>query len=115
VKAALATIVVVLAVAAVPAGATTEPASTYFDRITLTDKTIHLTRRKVDVGTLVVFIVRNSSSRPRKIVVGSYKSSTLAPGKRIQFELSFPVPWTFRIRSVGEHLPTLTAKFVCSL
>jgi hypothetical protein len=106
---------IALAIVAVsPARATTEPASTYFNRITLTDRTIQMTRRKVDVGTLVVFIVRNSSSRPRRIVVGSYKSSTLPPGKRIQFELSFPVPWTFQIRSAGKNLPTLTAKFICS-
>lgn len=73
-----------------------------------------MTLRKVSVGTLVVFIVHNRSSRSRKIVVGSYKSSRLAPGKRIQFELSFPAPWTFQVRSVGDHLPTLRAKFVCS-
>jgi hypothetical protein len=114
VRPALAAVLVALALAAVPAGATTEPASTYFDRITLTDKAMHMTLRKIDVGTLVVFIVHNRSSRPRRIVVGSYKSSRLAPGKRIQFELSFPAPWTFRIRSVGDNLPTLTAKFVCS-
>jgi hypothetical protein len=105
---------IALTIVVARAGATTEPASTYFDRVTITDKAIRMTRRKVDVGTLVVFIVRNSSSHPRRIVVGSYRSGALAPEKQIQFELSFPVPWTFNIRSVGKNVPTLTAKFVCT-
>jgi hypothetical protein len=100
--------------ASLGARATTEPASTFFDHITLTDKRISLSLKKVDVGTLVVFIVRNKSSHPRRIVVGSYKSGVLLPGKQIQFELSFPVPWAFNIRSSGKRLPTLTTKFVCS-
>jgi hypothetical protein len=96
------------------AQATTEPSETYFDHVALTDHGITMSLKKVAVGTLVVFVVRNTSSHPRKIVVGSYRSGLLKPGKQIQFELSFPVPWAFKIRSTGSHLPTLTAKFTCS-
>ncbi len=110
----LAGLVIVAAIASAQASATTEPAQTDFDRIVLTDDAIVLPVSKVDVGTLVVFLVKNKSSHPRSVIVGSYKSKVLKPGKQIQFELSFPVPWTFNIRSLGKHLPTLTAKFVCT-
>jgi hypothetical protein len=110
----VAAMVAVASIAPLPASATTEPAATFFDHVAVTDKGITLSLKKVDVGVLVVFIVRNQSSHPRRVVVGSYKSGVLPPGKQIEFELSFPVPWAFKIRSSGNHLPTLTAKFVCS-
>ncbi|SRR5579884_2343193 len=103
----------VIAASPIPASATTAPESTYFVRVTLTDRNMRLTRTRVAVGTLVVFIVRNEASRPRTIVVGSYRSG-LPPRKQIEFELSFPVPWRFQIRSTGSHLPTLHARFVCA-
>ena len=107
-------VAILAAIVSAQAVATTEPAQTDFDKVLLTDHAIILPVAKVDVGTLVVFVVKNNSSHPRSVVVGSYKSKILAPGKQIQFELSFPVPWTFNIRSLGKHLPTLTAKFVCT-
>lgn len=97
-----------------PVAATTEPEETVFDHITLTDRSVVLSRARVDVSALVVFTVRNTSSHPRSVIVGAYKSPVLAPGRQVEFELSFPVPWTFEIRSIGKHLPTLTARFVCS-
>jgi hypothetical protein len=97
-----------------PIAATTEPEETVFDRITLTNQRVVLSHAQVDVSALVVFTVRNASSHPRRIVVGSYRSAVLPAGKQIEFELSFPVPWTFEIRSTGKHVPTLTARFVCS-
>ncbi len=110
----LAGLVILAAIVSAQASATTEPAQTDFDKIVLTDDAIVLPVSKVDVGTLVVFLVKNKSSHPRSVIVGSYKSKVLKPGKQIEFELSFPVPWTFNIRSLGKHVPTLTAKFVCT-
>ncbi len=102
-------------VAATQAAATTEPTATFFDHIALKDNRIVVAHAKVDVGSLVVFIVRNDSKQRRNIVVGSYKSGFLAPGKSTQFELSFPVPWSFRIVSKARpHPGTLTTKFVCT-
>jgi plastocyanin len=110
----LAGLVLIAVTAAAQARATTEPAQTDYDKIRITDHAIIMPVTKVSVGTLVVFVVKNVSSHPRSVVVGSYKSKTLAPGTQVEFELSFPVPWTFNVRSSGKHVPTLTAKFVCT-
>ena len=66
-------LVILTAIASGQAAATTEPAQTDFDKIVLTDNAIVLPVSKVDVGTLVVFLVKNrarirgaSSSAPTR-------------------------------------------------
>jgi hypothetical protein len=110
----LAALVAACSIAAGQAGATTAPEQTFFIHVNLTNSKIVLPIPHVQVGTLVVFVVKNTSSHARNITVGTYKSRVLQPGRQLQFELSFPVPWAFDIRSTGKNVPTLTAKFVCS-
>jgi hypothetical protein len=107
---------VVAALAGSEAVATTLPETTYFYKVTLTDdKLIVAPRSSVKPGSLVVFTVRNLSSRTRNLVFGNYKTGFIGPGKQKQFELNFLVPWSFMGTSVerdGGH--KLAARFVCS-
>jgi len=98
------------------AAATTQPETTYWISITLTDSKILLTpKRTVAPGSLVVFSVQNRSAHARNLVFGSDKTGFLAPGKKLQFELNFLLPWTISAVSVdrgGTH--RLTVRFVCT-
>lgn len=99
-----------------PALATTQPENTYWISITLTDNKIILNpKRTVRPGSLVVFNVRNRSRDTRNLVFGSDKTGFIAPGRKLQFELNFLLPWTITAVSVvqgGTH--RLTATFVCT-
>lgn len=96
--------------------ATTQPETTYWVSITLTDKKILLTpKRTVKPGALVVFSVQNRGTYARNLVFGADKTGFLAPGKKRQFELNFLLPWTISGVSVdraGMH--RLTVRFVCT-
>jgi hypothetical protein len=107
-------LVAAASITASQAAATTEPTAAFFEHISLTDHKIVLDHSRVDVGTLVIFIVKNNGRHARKITVGSYKSGYLQPGTSLRFELSFPVPWSFKIVSVGHGVPRLFAPFVCT-
>jgi hypothetical protein len=108
--------VVAAALPASNAVATTLPETTYFYKVTMTDGQLMVSpKHSVRPGSLVVFTVRNSSSRPRNLIFGNYKTGFIGPGKSKQFELNFLVPWSFVGTSVergGGHM--LRAKFICS-
>jgi hypothetical protein len=98
------------------AAATTLPETTYFYNITLTNTQVMIMpRMSVKPGSLVVFTVRNTSSQPRSLIFGAYKTGFIGAGGKKEFELNFIVPWSFVAISAetgGGH--KLTARFVCS-
>jgi hypothetical protein len=98
------------------AAATTQPETTYFVTITLTDtKAVLSPLVTVKPGSLVVFNVRNIGAQARNLVFGADKTGFIASGKTTQFELNFLVPWRIRAISVERHgKHPLTMNFVCS-
>ncbi len=109
-------LVTAVALTTARAVATTEPETTYWESITLTDSKILLTpKRTVPPGSLVVFSVQNRSAHARNLVFGSDKTGFIAPGRKLQFELNFLLPWKISAVSVdrgGTH--RLTVTFVCT-
>jgi hypothetical protein len=98
------------------ARATTQPETTYWISITLTDSKIVLNpNRTVKPGSLVVFNVQNRSGHARNLLFGADKTGFLAPGKKVQFELNFLLPWRITAVSVDRGgIHRLTATFVCT-
>ena len=98
------------------APATTQPETTYWISITLTDSKIVLEpKRTVRPGSLVVFSVQNRSGHARNLLFGADKTGFIAPGHDAQFELNFLIPWRITAVSVdrgGVH--RLTAQFICT-
>lgn len=59
--------------------------------VTITDRSIELSRSSLDRGTIAKFRVSNESAKPRNFVVGVDRTAILAPGERAKLIVDLQV------------------------
>lgn len=86
-----AVIVVVAAAIAGTAGATTGPAPHTLVNVSISDKTIKLSKNKTADVTFVDFYLHNVGKRTHTMIIGRQESVVVRPGQRVHFYVGFPV------------------------
>jgi hypothetical protein len=100
-----------LAAGAAAAPSTTQPQTIYRAKVVLTDARIGIKPGRVLRGALVMFQVRNATTKPRDFFIGGILVRSLKPGASRDFQLQFLARGKYPYYSKGHPGKKITGSF----
>ena len=89
---------------------TTQPEVWETVKVTLQNKTLSLSKRRVDRGTYVSFVVTNSGRIRRSFIIGGRPERFIDPGTTFRFELFFDLRGEFPYQSTSPRRGALVLR-----